>query len=169
MSAGNPYDEPKDGDYVAYLAALERRQLSALAGERAKSPTSALPKAPAAATSAPKTSESAAGPLTREQAQQLLQQLGRVRDAAGRFDAAALVPGIIGLVLVLIGLALDGAWFFILIGAFLIYQMIRSLRRRAAQGSAAQQVSDLFDVHAWGASTQSNGSNRKNSNAKERR
>jgi Flp pilus assembly protein TadB len=170
MANSGPYDEPKNGDYVAYLAELERRQLSALGGEGNQAPAAAIDKAARGQGSrTPSAGEQSAtgGALTREQAQQLLQRLGVARDAAAHVDVSALVPGIIGLVMVLIGITLEGAWFFLLIGAFLIYQMIRSLRRRAAKTTAAQQVNDLFDVQAWGKQADSSDSKRKN--AKERR
>ncbi|HEU0199737.1 MAG TPA: hypothetical protein VFR86_04815 [Burkholderiaceae bacterium] len=177
MATTGPYDEPKDGDYVAYLAELERRQLSMLGAERGKAAAAGMDQGSSGqngSASPAKEGAAASGALTREQAQQLLQRLGLVRAAAAGgaappFDAAALVPGIIGLVMVLIGIALEGAWFFLLIGAFLIYQMIRSLRRRATRVSAAQQANDVFDVQAWGKQAERSDSKPKNANAKERR
>jgi hypothetical protein len=64
--------------------------------------------------------------------------------------AQALVPGIIGLVLLLIGLAIDRGWLFILIGAYLIYRMIRALTRRPETvASAAEQIAERVG-HAFG-------------------
>lgn len=162
----SPYDEPKGGDYVAYLAQLEQRQMIELskakidialalnAAGTAAAETSARSRPVAKPTSdnfsqtspAPDASRP---PLSAGQAQQIADLLKGQAAKPSSAAAQALVPGIIGLVLLLIGLAIDRGWLFILIGAYLIYRMIRALARRpetivSAAAQVAEQVGHVF-------------------------
>lgn len=100
-----PADEPKDGDFVAYLAQIEREQLAHL--------PSAAPAAPADARQAP----APARPASSQKAAITLPAL----------LVGSIVLGAIGLFLLLFGLAGNGGWIAAAIGAFLLWRAAKSL------------------------------------------
>ncbi len=100
-----PADEPKDGDFVAYLAQIERQQLEHLAPIARAAPTEAARRV-APAQPAPSHRAAAAAPAM---------ALGSVVLAA------------IGLFLLLFGLVGNGGWIAAAVGAFLLWRAAKSL------------------------------------------
>jgi hypothetical protein len=96
-----PADEPKDGDFVAYLEELERQQLAHL---------------PSAAQAAPEGAAKGAAPTTRRAPKQWPPAL-----------VGTLVLGAIGLFFLMLGLAGDGGWIALAIGAFLLWRAAKAL------------------------------------------
>jgi hypothetical protein len=103
-----PAAEPKNGDFVAYIAELERRQMAAMQP----------PLAPAS----PKGVDSA--PLTAEQAQAL-----RARAPEPKAFVGAALLALFGLFLLLQGLLSDGGPIAALVGAFLLWRAWVALRK----------------------------------------
>lgn len=142
-TGGTPAAEPKDGDFVAYLADIERRQLAALphagrAAQRAMAQSQHMTAAPSADALLRKTTSSNDLPkaLTAAEARALQAKLKSAAPAA-RSVALALVFGVSGLLLALHG-ALDGGGLVPLaIGVFLIWRAVKALR------SAARPPGDL--------------------------
>ena len=97
------YQEPKNGDYVAFVAAIERRQMNALRANAVAGAASsgAPPSAPA-----------------REKAED-----------GTKATLASLLLGPVGIVLLLLGLTIDGGFVLVLAGDFLIWQAWRRLTR----------------------------------------
>jgi hypothetical protein len=128
-----PDQGPKDGDFVAYLAELERRQLP--------------PSQP--------TGPTGAHPLTAKPtpilpiAKPVAMAVANAGAIAKSFPVGLVV---IALVLVIAGALFDGGIFLIVIGVFLLWQaarvMIRNARAAAPNRSqAAQQVANLLAAH----------------------
>jgi hypothetical protein len=118
--------EPKNGDFVAYLAEIERRQLQGVAGA---GKTVDAPPAPAAHSGAPAAPKAvSAGPAAPRQAR-------------------VLALAAIGIALLIAGLLVDGGIIFVLVGVFMLWQALRTLvrglraddsgRRQAAERIAA--------------------------------
>ena len=140
--------EPPDGDFVAYLEAIERRQLAALRfqhmlpapGEMAQ------PDAPdASETDRPAASQAEADALRKR-------QTGSPGAAAAALPTGIVVALIIGAVLVFGGLFGDGGPFLFIIGVALLIHAIRRLLRfrrgvpdRGRQ-QALQRVAALIDA-----------------------
>jgi hypothetical protein len=123
-----PDQTPKDGDFVAYVAELERRQAQSMrtSGATAPTPGSGAPPPP--------------GPAAKP-------------DAAAVAKAVPLALAVTGLVLLVIGFVSDGGIFPILIGAFLLWQAVRVAVRStpaasAGASQAAQRVAALLSAHA---------------------
>ena len=129
---------PKDGDFVAYIEELERRQL------RANPPHGHVAPGVGTSKSAP------AG----------MSPSGAANNNASLAAAAATVKAIpiglvvIGLVLVIAGAVFQGGIFVVLIGVFLLFQAARTVIRNARTTSevnksqAAQQITTLLAAHA---------------------
>jgi predicted lipid-binding transport protein (Tim44 family) len=126
---------PKNGDFVAYLEALERQQLRAL-------PT--LP--PLGLNSITKKMAPSATVQTAEAAATLAATAGAVK-------AVPIGLLVVGLVLVLAGAAIEGGIFLLAIGVLLLWQAARAMIRNARaavegnQTQAAQQVANLLAAH----------------------
>ena len=137
--------EPPDGDFVAYLEAIERRQLAALRVQHMLPAPGAVaqPDAPDADRPAARQAEADA---LRER------QTGTPGAAAAALPAGIVVVLIIGAVLVLSGLFGDGGPFLFIIGVALLIHAIRRLLRfrrgvpdRTRQ-QALQRVAALIDA-----------------------
>lgn len=133
-AAGMPTGEPKDGDFVAYLAEIERRQLLAL---------------PAHSANTPPTIDSSHGPqgahggsndtpLTASQAEALRARLKQGAGASKHMVAAAIL-GLLGLVMLVQGLLGDGGIVTLMIGAFLMWRASVSLRKAAGASGMSQR------------------------------
>lgn len=97
-----PSGEPKDGDFVAYLAEIERRQIAHLPAPPQAAHELARPHA------APRAAADAAKPVP-----------------AAQFGSFLL--GIVGLFFLLVGLVGDGGLIATAIGAFLIWHAVRAM------------------------------------------
>lgn len=126
--------EPKDGDFVAYLEEIERRQARAIALSAAGAPGEVgahAPKGPPSVRAEPE-------PLNKDQARALVEALKAQARSGGvnpNQFVAALVLAFIGLVFLLVGLGTDGGIFAVIISAVLFWQAWRRLR--ALFGGAA--------------------------------
>ncbi len=122
-----PDHEPRNGDFVAYLAELERRQMQSVQVSHTFGPP-------------PAQAHDKAAKRARANVEQIF-AAGKATPALG----VAIGTGLIGLVLVLIGLALDGGWIFLLIGAFLVWRAYKMLLKLGATlPGPAQQVDHVF-------------------------
>jgi len=129
---------PKDGDFVAYIEELERRQLRANLPHGHAAPSVVTGKSTAAGMS-PNTAANNNASL-----------------AAAAATVKAIPIGLvaIGLVLVIAGAVFQGGIVVVLIGVALLWQAARTVIRNARTASegnkaqAAQQVSALLAAHA---------------------
>jgi hypothetical protein len=128
-----PDQAPKDGDFVAYIEELERRQLLA--------PPPIVHHPTGAQTSKTPTVPVATGAQNAE----------TVATAIKAFPVGLIA---IGLVLVIAGALFDGGLLLVALGIFLLWQavrtVIRSARAAAATGKsqAAQQIASVLAAHA---------------------
>jgi hypothetical protein len=129
MSSG----EPKDGDFVAYLAEIERRQLLALPTHAA--PTIESSQGPQGA-HGPASYDTA--PLNAAQAEALRAKLKQGIGDPKHLVVAAFF-GLLGLVLLVQGLLGDGGIVTLLIGAFLLWRAAISLRKAASANGVTQR------------------------------
>jgi hypothetical protein len=120
-----PGQEPRDGDFVAYLEQLQRESAARLAAGHAPmaGPVEAAAHAPGAA-SAPA--------LTRQQAEAL-----RARLAGGNREIVPAMLLAIGLVVFLGGFLVDGGFASLVVGLGLIIWSLNRLARLRAQRAAA--------------------------------
>jgi len=141
---GSPYGEPKDGDFVAYLAQLEQRQLDALRTRAAPHPPLAHPDAPASDGDAPASGHAQA------EADALRQLFAAEARQRNRLIGAA-VLGLAGVYFTASGLLGDGGLLALLIGLALLWMTWttarRALRPRPADNRLAA-VRRLDDRHA---------------------
>lgn len=126
----NRYHEPKDGDYVAYVAELERRQLTALNAAPAPTSATAGPPAPAIRPPAPPR------PLFAK-------------------TATPLLLGGMGALFLLAAAVIEGGLLPALVGAFLLWQAWQRLTRPGAdsgepKSEAARRVAALLTAHEKG-------------------
>jgi hypothetical protein len=128
-----PDQAPKNGDFVAYIEELERRQLiagTATAHHGMGVQTNKTPPLPATIGA---------------------QGAASVATAIKTFPIGLIA---IGLVLVIAGALFDGGIFLVALGIFLLWQAVRTVIRnaRAAAGAnksqAAQQVASILATHA---------------------
>jgi hypothetical protein len=130
LPTGHPADEPANGDFVAYLAQIEARQMRAI---RSNSPSlGAAVDDSRQGTAAPEV------PLNRDQAKAVLESL-KLQATQGvkanpRF-MNALIPAIVGLVFLFSGLVGDAGIFGIGIGFFLFWIASRQWREAMREGS----------------------------------
>ncbi|HTT10565.1 MAG TPA: hypothetical protein VMG60_06735 [Burkholderiaceae bacterium] len=128
---------PKNGDFVAYIEELERRQLRAH-----------QPSAPAGTPSG--VEEIKPDPVATANATTLAS--GKAVTPGVQSSSVGLIA--IGLVLVIAGMLLQGGIFLIAFGIFLLWQALRVIRRNAratAQGTrtqAMQEVARLLSARA---------------------
>ena len=122
------YREPANGDYVAYLAMIERHQLAQLVRGQARPP--ARPSAPLARSSGKLPTHS-----TLSEPAVLMNPLALARTTVGQFGTGQIVTAVIGAVLVLVTLVGEGSFVTLLIGIALLWspvkQVLRLLRRLA--------------------------------------
>lgn len=126
----NRYDEPKDGDYVAYVAELERRQLKALHAAPAPASATAAPPAPA------------------------IRPPAAPRQLVAAAAAPLLLAGM-GALFLFAATVLEGGLLPALVGAFLLWQAWRRLTRTrgergAPRSEAARPVAALLTAHDKG-------------------
>lgn len=147
---GVPTGEPKDGDFVAYLAEIERRQLAALparatAGPNA-GPTTGL--TPSTTGGADEEDSDRVAPLTQAQAEELRRSLQDTKTK--RSGSNTLVPAaifaIFGLLLVVHGLADGGGIVPFLIGAVILWRVMLTFRRAASSSSQRDLAARLADT-----------------------
>ena len=139
--------EPRDGDFVAYLEALEKRQIAALRMQH----TLASAGATTQDDDAPGSELPALGRAQAGAPRQRLQTNGATPTAAS-LPAGIVVALIVGAVFAFSGLLGDGGPFLFLIGvALLVYAVRRLLRFRRgvperARQQALQRVASLIDA-----------------------
>ncbi len=127
--------EPKDGDFVAYLAEIERRQLLALPAHAAHtSPTIESGHGPQGA-NGPASYDTA--PLKAAQAEAVRAKLKQSIGDSKHLVVAAFF-GLLGLVLLVQGLLGDGGIVTLLIGGFLLWRAAVSLRKAASASGSSQ-------------------------------
>jgi hypothetical protein len=133
---GIPVGEPKDGDFVAYLAQIEKRQLAALPTRAAHTPPSLNgPHTPSTESQDDWTERA---PLGAAEAERLRQQLALdSRQRKGLIGAAFM--GLFGLFFTVQGLLADGGIVALLIGAFLLWRAWIAVRRALGAASTAQR------------------------------
>jgi hypothetical protein len=143
-----PDQGPKDGDFVAYLAELERHQLQAqpwAGATRGPGSAKGVATQAAAAHAAPAASPApsvSTAPLT------------SISPAAAMDLVRSIPTGlvIIGVVFVVAGLAFNAGFVFLLIGLGMLALAVRTVLKAAATttrtASPAQQVTALLSAHA---------------------
>src|SRR5262245_25492444 len=128
-----PDQGPKDGDFVAYIEELERRQLLVTPSNQHHTmgaQTNKTPSIPAATGG---------------------QLVAPVATAIKAFPVGLIA---IGLVLVIAGALFDGGLLLVALGIFVLWQAVRTVIRsaRAAAGAnqsqAAQQIASVLAAHA---------------------
>jgi len=133
---GVPVGEPKDGDFVAYLAQIEKRQLASLPSRSAHSPPALT--GPHTPSTADREDWAERAPLSATEAERVRQQLAL--DAGQRKAAVgAVFMGLFGLFFAVMGLAGDGGIVALLISAFLLWRAWTALRKVLASMSGAQR------------------------------
>ena len=132
-----PSQEPPNGDFVAYLEAIERRQLAALRGQHT------LPL-PDAGQPERETRDEGRPALNRADADALRDRLksGQPDGATAALPTGIVVALVIGAALVFSGLLGDGGPILFIVGAALLIHAIRRLLRlrRGAPDRARQQA-----------------------------
>ena len=135
------YNEPPNGDFVAFVEKIEREQLA-----RAMQPHK-LPHLDAfGKVVSEKADDGAARALTANEAQRVLKLLkSQGADRAGT-PRGVLIGAFLGAALVAFGLLADGGIFLVLVGAVLLWHNLRKLRRTAASAAASpgRQVDAVF-------------------------
>jgi hypothetical protein len=143
---GVPAGEPKDGDFVAYLAAIEKRQLAMLAAQPAHAahtpPALSGPHSPHSDSHA--SAQPGATPLTAAQAEALRARLKSAGDAGLPIGAALMA--LIGLVFTVQGLLTDGGIVLLLIGLFLLWRAAVAFKRLAGRISRNDLAARLTDT-----------------------
>lgn len=119
------YGEPANGDYVAYLEAIERKQLAQLARAQTMLPASAAqtPGSSVASGTAP------AKPLTAAERDALLARLRAAKGTAQNISVGEGVAAAIGALLVFLSLIGEGNFITLAIGAALLWGPLRRLRK----------------------------------------
>lgn len=133
----NPYGEPKDGDFVAYIREIEKRQLAAMQRPHA-------PVTPAQATAANDASRAERKALTAKEAKELVQ---RLRTGGHTFSTVDVVRLVIGFVLLVAGVFGDGGLIATAIAVVLLWTPVRHIARllRTA-GAVAPAPKDALAV-----------------------
>jgi hypothetical protein len=133
---GVPVGEPKDGDFVAYLAQIEKRQLAALPARAAHTPpTLTGPHTPSTESQEDWTERA---PLGAADAERLRQQLALDSGQRKGLVGAAFM-GLFGLFFTVQGLLADGGVVALLIGAFLLWRAWIAVRKALGAGSTSQR------------------------------
>jgi len=126
QASGQPDGEPKDGDFVAYLAQLEKRQLAALPARAQQHLMLDSTHAPGA-----EAADRAADSAAAADADAVLPQFAAGAEQRKRLARAA-VFALFGLFLTVYGLLGDGGVLALLIGLILLWRATVSLRRAAS-------------------------------------
>lgn len=137
--AGLPAGEPKDGDFVAYLAQIERRQLAALKHGHVLH-TSPHPSQPASLSAAQGAApHTAAAPLTAAQAEAVR---ARLKQSAGdaRHMLAAAAFALFGLFFIAQALLGDAGLFGLLIGGFLWWRAAVAARKLVGASPSSRDL-----------------------------
>lgn len=136
LNPGHPAAEPANGDFVAYLAQIEKRQLLAI---RASTPASG-----AMLDDAHGSAEDAASPLNREQASALLATLRQQATQGVKANPRlinAIIPAFVGVIFLLSGLVGDAGIFGIGIGIFLFWIASKQWREAMREGAGKAAAS----------------------------
>jgi hypothetical protein len=129
--------EPPNGDFVAYVEKLERDQLARAMPPHRRQSTAAGGKAS-------DTAESKGRALSAAEAQRIVQAL-KARTAKDSAPRGALIGLFIGAAAIVFGLATEGGFFFVILGAVLVWHNLRKLLKGAQPATgAAQQVAQAF-------------------------
>lgn len=132
--------EPPHGDFVAFVAKLEREQLA-----RAMQPHKLPHLTVGGKAGAGDKSDNAPRSLSAAEAQRVLESL---KNKDGRsVPRGAVIGAIVGGALIAFGLMAEGGAFLVILGAVLLWHNLAKLRRSAATGTpgaAAQQVAQTF-------------------------
>lgn len=141
---GVPAGEPKDGDFVAYLAAIEKRQLATLATQtgHAAPPGLTGPHTPRSDSQA--AADMTSAPLNATQAEALRARLKA--DAGAGLPIGAVLMAVIGLVFIVQGLLTDGGIVLLLIGLFLFWRAAVAFKRLATQIGRQDLAARLADT-----------------------
>jgi hypothetical protein len=143
-----PSQEPRDGDFVAYLDALEKRQLAALRIQHTLASAGATSKAE----DTDEAERPASGRTDADAPPQRMQTKNTTATAGNGLPAGIVVALIVGAVLAFSGLFGDGGPFLLLVGlALLVYGVRRLMRFRRgvpdrARQKALQRVASLIDA-----------------------
>ena len=133
---GVPVGEPNDGDFVAYLAQIEKRQLAALPARAAQTPpTLTGPHTPSTESQEDWTERA---PLGAADAERLRQQLALDSHQRKGLVGAAIM-GLFGLFFTVQGLLADGGIVALLIGAFLLWRAWSAVRKALGAASTSQR------------------------------
>lgn len=133
---GTPFGEPKDGDFVAYLAQIEQRQLAALPVRSAHAPPAlTTPHTPRAED---KENWTERAPLSASEAERVRQQL-RLDAGQRKGLVAAAFMALFGLFFTVQALIGDGGMVALLIGVFLLWRAWASVRKALRTLSTAQR------------------------------
>ncbi len=147
------YNEPPNGDFVAFVEKIEREQLA-----RAMQPHTPL-HLDVAGKGGENADDGKARALTTPEAQRVLQMLKA--QAADRAVAprGALIGAFLGAALVAFGLLAEGGIVLVLVGAVLLWHNLRKLRRGTASATASpgRQVDAVFGRTTPGAARRRNG------------
>jgi hypothetical protein len=133
---GVPTGEPKDGDFVAYLAQIEQRQLAALSHATLHAPPAL--SGPHTPTTESKEHWTGRAPLSPGEAARLQQQLKLDAGQRKGLVGAALLA-LFGLFFAVQGLLGDGGIVAFLIGAFLLWRAWAAVRKAMSRASSAQR------------------------------
>lgn len=136
LNPGHPAAEPANGDFVAYLAQIEKRQLQAI--------RTAVPAPGAVLDDARESVEDAASPLNREQASALLETLKQQATQGVKENPRllnAIIPAFVGVIFLLSGLVGDAGIFGIGIGIFLFWIASKQWREALREGAGKPVVS----------------------------
>lgn len=141
-----PSNEPKNGDFVAYLAEIERRQMAHLPAELSAPPPLHPESHAPAAGSVQNTGDATHGGASNAAPSAALPKKAAVPRKHGTL-ANGLFLGAIGFVFLLVGLAMDGGWIAVAIGVFLIWRGVRTLvrARRAGRYEAHTRLAQALE------------------------
>jgi len=135
------YNEPPNGDFVAFVEKIEREQLA-----RAMQPHT-LPHLDAAGRVVSESADDGkARALTAHEAQRVLKMLKAQGADRPGVPRGVLIGAFLGAALVAFGLLADGGIFLVLVGAVLLWHNLRKLRRSTASAAASpgRQVDAVF-------------------------
>ena len=132
--------EPPRGDFVAYVEKIEREQLV-----RAMQPHRLAHLAPAGSVVTDGVADDKSSALSTFEAQRLLQAPKTQGKSGAGAPLGAMVGVVIGAALVAFGFMTEGGFFFVILGAALLWHNLRKLRRSTNEaGSPAHQVDRAF-------------------------
>jgi hypothetical protein len=136
LHPGHPAAEPANGDFVAYLAQIEARQMQAIRSN-----------APSLGDAVDESRQGSAAPdvpLNREQAMAVLESLKLQATQGVKANPRlinAIIPAFVGLIFLLSGLAGDAGIFGVGIGIFLFWIAARQWRDAMREGAGKPAAS----------------------------